>query len=415
VTLQKSKDRLSATSAKVYDKLAIDAALREQLESNATKIHALGRRSTEQTFELGDELDRAAALLPQEGILYKWAEQRCGLKARSARLYMAVFRNLDAYRDDLVDQSVGSTVLFALSSATPEQIKAAIAFADDNKRLQVADVKAILSDGGESDGKADRNDPFSAGGVVGLKALIALKIREGLKALLAHVATICQIILAELAKKRIIKEGLAKQIQDLARVARLELESLALFIDPQFDSSQGARSTSFPTTSEWAGVNTILQKLGVAETWPKSAAMRGWLEAEVLPVLAWAISKERKPAWPLARPEVEAPADLQWDEAVEDDVTDVAVLEIGSAEPEPEVDASTAVPASTGPDDQPDVLLNEAPLGSITIFREGPNVRKQIAEVPPLAIAEFDDSFADEAFDDLSEEPDTETAPAAMV
>lgn len=414
MTLSQTKTLSSTTSDKVYNDLAIDAAFRARLEVNAIKIQALGRRSTEQTFELGDELAQAAAVLTEDGTLYKWIDQRCGLKARSARNYMAVFRNLDAYRDDLVDLSVGSTVLFALSSATPEQIKAAIAFADDNGRLQVADVKAILSDGVEGDSKADRSDPFSAGGVVGLKALIALKIREGLKALLAHVATICQIILAELAKKRIIKEGLAKQVQDLARVARLELESLALFVDPQFDSSQGARSTSFPTTSEWAGVNNTLQKLGVADTWPKSGEMRGWLEAEVLPVLAWAIAKERKPQWPLARPEVEAPADLEWDEAVDDEVIDVGVLDVGSTEQETKVEAFEAEPVSTGSGEQPDVLLTQAPIGPITIFREGPKTRKQVAEVPPLAIEAFVDSFADEELDDLAEEPETETAPAVM-
>lgn len=404
---QMTKALSSTTSDKVYNDLEIDAAFRAMLEANATKIQALGRRSTEQTFELGDELAQAAALLT-DGIFDKWIYTRCGLKARSARNYMGVFRNLCDYRDDLVDLSVGSTVLFALSSATPEQIKAAIAFADDNGRLQVADVKAILSDGGEGDSKADRRDPFSAGGVVGLKALIALKIREGLKAFLAHVATICQIILAELAKKRIIKEGLAKQIQDLARVARLELESLALFIDPQFDSSQGARSTSFPTTSEWAEVNDTLQKLGAVDTWPKSGDMRRWLETEVLPVLAWTISKERKPQWPLAHPEVQASADLEHDDVI----IDVADLNIGSVEPEPE--AFEAEPASTGPDEQPDVLLTQAPIGPITIFREGPKVRKQVAEVPPLAAEKFDDSFADEEFDDLSMDPETGTAPAVM-
>lgn len=407
----KEKTPRSATSTRVYEDLAIDAAFRERLEASAKNIQALGRRSTEQTFELGDELARAAALLTEEGTLYKWIDQRCGLKARSARNYMSVFRNLDAYRDDLVDLSVGSTVLFALSSATPEQIRTAINFADDNGRLQVADVKAILSNGGESDSKAGRNDPSRMGGVVGLKALIALKTREGLKAFLAHVATICQIILAELAKKRVIKEGLAKQIQDLARVARLELESLALFVDPQFDSSYGARSTSFPLTSEWAVVNDTLHKLGSVDTWPKSGAMRGWLEAEVLPVLDWTISKERKPVWPLAHAAVEAPAALEQDDADDVDVVASADLDVGLAEPEYKVEASDTAPASTGPEDQPG-SLTQASIGRITTFREGPKARQYVAEAPPLETEEFDDGSPDEEFDDHSGEP--ETAPSVM-
>src|SRR3546814_7220195 len=61
--------------------------------------------STEQTFELGDHLDEAAALL-DEGIFAKWVKNRCGIAPRTASGYMAVFRNLGDFRDELVDLSV---------------------------------------------------------------------------------------------------------------------------------------------------------------------------------------------------------------------------------------------------------------------------------------------------------------------
>ncbi len=130
-----------------------DQALREQLETSAAHIFDLGRRTTEQTFELGDHLAQAADLLA-DGRFDRWVKMRCGLSARSARNNMAVFRNLGQFRDDLVDLSIGATVLYHLSSATPDQVKAAIAFAEENKRLQVADVKAILNGGEE--GKTSR-------------------------------------------------------------------------------------------------------------------------------------------------------------------------------------------------------------------------------------------------------------------
>ena len=193
--------------------------MREQLETSAAHIFDLGRRTTEQTFELGDHLAQAADLLA-DGRFDRWVKVRCDLAARSARNYMAVFRNLSSYRDDLVDLSVGSTVLFHLSSATPDQVKAAIAFAEENKRLQVADVKAILNGGEEGEDKLEKDDQSNIGGITGLKALIAVKFREGLKAFIAHVVAICQAIEAALAKPRVIKEALAKEIQVRAAVQK---------------------------------------------------------------------------------------------------------------------------------------------------------------------------------------------------
>ncbi|TCM45370.1 hypothetical protein C8J36_12210 [Rhizobium sp. PP-F2F-G48] len=309
----KNVPTVPASPLEFYETLAIDPADRERLESSAAFIHELGRRTTEQAFEFGDHLNRAAEVLP-EGSFDKWVKSRCGLVARSARNFVAVYRNLSPYRDELVDLSVGLTALFHLSSATPAQIEEAITFAEEHGRLQVADVKTILSGGNQADGKAETNDLFLRGGVAGLKALIALKTRDGMKSLIAHLGLISQIIQAELAKKRVIKEGLAKGVSDLARVTRLELESLALFVDPNLDLGHNARVMPFPAESPWARVNGTLQRLGSMETWPKAGEMRGWLEHEVLPILDWTLSKERKPEWPLAGPDLEAPARTQIDD-----------------------------------------------------------------------------------------------------
>jgi hypothetical protein len=301
---QTNKTALSLSAT--YATLGIDDATRAQLQRVAEAVLDFGRRTTEQAFGVGERLNEAAVLLP-EGAFANWVKPACGLELRSARLYIAVARNLSAYRDDLVDLSVSATVLFHLSAAEPDQIKAAIRFAEDNGRLQVKDVRAILRDGDESDGMKPGSDHFSAGGLTGLKSLMAIKVRDGLKLYVAHVDQIRQRLLAALGKKRVIKEALVKEVQDLARIARAELESLALFIETDGDFlGRSPRATTFPKTSEWAGVNDTLVKLGNVESWPKSAAVREWLETEVLPVLDWSTSKERKPKWPLARPHTEA-------------------------------------------------------------------------------------------------------------
>ncbi|WP_438754841.1 hypothetical protein [Pararhizobium sp. O133] len=288
--------------------LGVDLATQAKLQRVAEDLAAFGRRSTEQAFGVGECLNEAAKLLP-EGAFPKWVKPACGLQVRSARAYIAVFRNLSPYRDELVDLAVSTTVLFHLSAAAPDQIEAAMTFAEDNGRLQVADVKAILREGDEGDGMKPGSDHFSAGGLAGLKSLMAIKARDGLKLYVAHVDQIRQKLLAALGKKRVIKEALVKEVQDLARIARAELESLALFIETDGDFlGRSPRATTFPKASEWAGVNDTLLKLGNVESWPKSAAVREWLETEVLPVLDWSTSKERKPKWPFARPATEASA-----------------------------------------------------------------------------------------------------------
>ncbi|MCW0002037.1 hypothetical protein OE766_27930 [Pararhizobium sp. YC-54] len=368
---------MTTTAAYSYEDNGIGQSLRDQLETSATHIFELGRRTTEQTFELGDHLAQAADLL-SDGRFDKWVKVRCGLSARSARNNMAVFRNLGQFRDELVDLSVGATVLYHLSSATPEKVEAAIAFAEDNGRLQVADVKAILAGDEEGDDKPEKGDLYRVGGISGLKALIAIKIRDGLKAFIAHVVTICRAIEAALAKPRVIKEALAKAIQDMARVARQELESLALFIEPELDGGRNTRPTKFPKKTGWAEVNDTLYTLGGVDGWPKSKEMRDWLAQHVLPVLGWAVSRDRKPEWPLAAPRTlaaEPAPTIEVDSAA--DRHDVA--------PEMSDEISNGAEVSDERIERFGKGLEEATGGFMTVSRKTPRNRKRFATVPLLA------------------------------
>ncbi|MFC5756541.1 hypothetical protein [Rhizobium sp. GCM10022189] len=366
-----------------YEEEGIGHTTRDLLESSAAHIFDLGRRTTEQTFELGDHLSRAADLLA-DGRFDKWVKMRCGLSARSGRNYMAVFRNLGHVRDELVDLSVGATALFHLSSATTDQITAAIAFAEENGRLQVVDVKTILSGGEEGGDKAEKDDQFWMGGVGGLKVLIAAKIRDGVKAFIEHVVMICKAVEAALSRSRVIKEALAKEIQDIARVARQELESLALFLEPELDYGRNTKPTKFPKKTGWAEVNDTLYTLGGVDGWPKSKDMRDWLALHVLPVLGWAVSKERKPEWPLAAPT--APASEPAVPAEADSVGDHHDAEPVMLD---EVSDDAEVPNEVI--DRFGAALEEATGGFMTVSREAPRNRKQFAKVPALA----DDSVAE--------------------
>lgn len=391
-----------ATTTALYAELNIEPSLHKPLEASVSHILDLGRRTTEQTFELGDHFASAASLLP-EGTFDKWVKRRCGYAPRTARNYAAVFRNLTPFRDELVDVSAGSTVLFHLASATPEQVKEAIRFAEENERLQVADVKAILAGGEGAKSKPVGPSLHAMGGVNGLKAIIAAKVRDGVKAFLAHIAMICQAIEAALAKKRVIKEALAKEIQEVARIARAELESLALFIEPEVDLSRGARGTRFPKGSHWAAVHETLYNLGGVDAWPKSGEMRGWLEVQVLPVLNWAVATERKPEWPLEQGVAAgsvAPVDPVDPAGSVTELPDLADAVDVSGEPEVSAaDATDEVALSSRSILPLKEALAKASGGAFAVSREAPKARTQMAQVPPLANEETtaEDAVEEEA------------------
>jgi len=118
--------------------------------------------------------------------------------------------------------------------------------------------------------------------------------------------------------------------------------------------------------------------LGGVDGWPKSKDMRGWLALHVLPVLGWAVSRERKPEWPLAAPN--APA-----------TESAAPVEVDSAADRHDAALDMSDEVSNGAEVSDERIerfgrdLEEATGGFMTVNREVPRNRKQFAEVPPLA------------------------------
>ncbi|WP_155737536.1 hypothetical protein [Agrobacterium tumefaciens] len=135
-----------------YDALNIGAQSKEALEATAAGILALGRRSTEQAFELGDLLEHASELV-EPGTFEKWVSQRCDISSKTARNYRSLARNLARYRTRAVELAVSPTVLFHLASAPDEKVEAALAFAEENDGIRVSEVKALLADGSEAASK----------------------------------------------------------------------------------------------------------------------------------------------------------------------------------------------------------------------------------------------------------------------
>ncbi|WP_105438966.1 hypothetical protein [Neorhizobium sp. T25_13] len=290
-----NKESAFASAARpFYEEHAIGDDLKIRLEDEAKFLIGARRRSTEEAFEFGERLEKIALLLP-EGTVEKWAVECCGYTARHIRAMRAVSRNLSAYRQILVALAVGPTVLGKLSAATPEQVEQVIGFASTRDRLRVQDVTAMLA-GSKSDvDENPKRDPYDLGGLDGLKAIIAIKVRDGLKSFVAHLEEIRTHVKDALPKNNIVKKTLAEQTALTARLAHRELESLAEFVTPNALKAYVIDGTRLPAGSRWAAVSALLYKMGSDTSWPDKAELRTWLETEVVPLLNWVAPEKAEP------------------------------------------------------------------------------------------------------------------------
>ncbi|MGU3401686.1 hypothetical protein ACLBWS_18600 [Brucellaceae bacterium D45D] len=265
-----------------------------RLEQCREAIANLGRRTTDQAFDLGAQLSEASELVP-ERTFGKWVKACCGFSDRSARNYVAVHKKLETYRDRLKGIGAAPTVLFELTKATPAQIDQALNIAAESGHLQVRDVKMIVQAERPAQLKPQL-DPFEIGGIKGLNSLMQIKTRNGLKSFEKHVAEIISEIehsLKENVKgKRIGKDSLFECIKIQARYADAELCNLTLAVaqNPSLPV-QIKQGRHFPKTSEWETVRQVLEQLGIKERWPAANELVQWLPNKVLPVLRWAIAK----------------------------------------------------------------------------------------------------------------------------
>ncbi len=286
-----------------YDALNIGAQSKKALEATAAGILALGRRSTEQAFELGDLLEQASELV-EPGTFEKWVSQRCDISSKTARNYRSVARNLAPYRTRAVELAVSPTVLFHLASAPEEKVEAALAFAQENDGIRVSEVKALLADGSDAASEeVNTNDLADAGGLSGLRALIDIKTKSGLAAFVENAAmlakTVEDILERKPRSKRLQKKALVPVLEPLGRLAKRSLGNVLLLDAPGDIDVRKLSATELAPGSRWHRVFETLDDVGDREAWPEAKELELWLSQELLPLLDWATSKAKQPEWPL--------------------------------------------------------------------------------------------------------------------
>ncbi|SDF62460.1 hypothetical protein [Agrobacterium pusense] len=286
-----------------YGAAAIDAQSMKALEATASNIQALGRRSTEQAFELGDLLEQASELV-EPGTFEKWVSQRCDISSKTARNYRSVARNLAPYRTRAVELAVSPTVLFHLASAPDEKVETALAFAEENDGIRVSEVKALLADGSEAASEeVTATELPDVGGLSGLRALIDMKTKSGVAAFVENAAmlakTVEDILQSKPRGKRLQKKALVPVLEPLGRLAKRSLGNILLLDAPGDIDVRKLSATELAPGSCWHRVFETLDDVGDREAWPEAKELELWLSQELLPLLEWATSRTKQPEWPL--------------------------------------------------------------------------------------------------------------------
>src|SRR5690606_933360 len=157
---------------------------------------------------------------------------------------------LKDHKTRLIQARVPATVMGKLASS-PGHLQQVLAEFEAGQRLTVKEVGAII--GGERDVPAE--DLPNAGGIAGLRANAQAKLKLGISEFVQTVAEIIGHIEIALVPahegKRVLKGQLAEKIERLARLARFQLENVALFVELNPGNSAASQVIRFPDGSKW--------------------------------------------------------------------------------------------------------------------------------------------------------------------
>lgn len=299
------KETLEASTAiKVLsqnDIASADVALtpeqEKELANCAERLVALGRKTTAQAFEYGEQLSRAQALVPPKKF-GQWLDAHCGIKTKSAKNYTRVFHELAAYRSRLEVAGAAPAAMFALLGATEDAIETVLSSYEKGQRPTVSQIKEMVS--GADAAEADGSRTMEIGGQKGLSELAARKAKSDASLFMSLARSILADVqeAVEVARtgKRVTKESLADKIEYKARHAHDVLEVLIAPLDTRTEGFHNWRPDRLPEHTAWGVVQRTLFQMGMKTDWPAKDAFAVWLSEKVYPVLRYVVDDEQLPA-----------------------------------------------------------------------------------------------------------------------
>ena len=255
-------------------------------------IKAMGRRTTGQAFELGHQLARAKAVLPEK-MFGRWTSTVCGYTPRQGRNYVAIHEHLQEHRARLEAAAVVPTVLFVLASAKPEKIEAVLAVVESGERLTVGQVKNLIKDGDE----VQPERKTAIGGIAGLRRAAEAKLKDELtqftelsKRILKAVEPVAELLANG---KHVSKKSLADKVEVDAYKASSLLRS-AIFPE-RVDAGRATKRGADDALVGWGGAPALFGRLGDAPRWPGKDEFPTWVTGTVLPMLRFVVHGDPLP------------------------------------------------------------------------------------------------------------------------
>ncbi|TIS87706.1 hypothetical protein [Mesorhizobium sp.] len=258
-----------------YDSLGIPKAAVPSFEEAREMFASLGRKRTEEVFACGEMFAKVRGKAPSQEAFERWSKQACRLTRRGAGNYIAVHNNLRAHRKVLVECSMPAAAMYTLATAEQELVASVVADLKAGKRPTVREIRAMVS----GDTHAAQSDPADIAGADGLRALSRAKVQNGVPILVARLrdmlSDINEALEPHFQGKNVAKGALLAKVEHPARRARSELQSLALFVEPNSQSSETWRvhPSIFPHGSQWGKVSLVLYTLGGRDDWPDAGEL----------------------------------------------------------------------------------------------------------------------------------------------
>lgn len=265
-----------------------------ELKTLGEGIRSLGRRTTEQSLELGGYLARAKSILPERAF-GAWVKAICKFTSKTARNYVAVHEHLSVYKDRIVAAAVAPTTLFVLAYANQDDVEKVLAAIETGEQLTVAQVKTMV--GATSAKKAiSSNDVLNAGGTSGLRKVAEMKYAQDVArfdALMSRILKEVEIALEPLARSRaVIKGDLQGAVVYLCRHAHDLVNAIAAPLKEGQGAGLNLRPAHLPKETAWGRVQALLWQMGSVESWPNRPDFVPWLQHEVVPLLRFAAHGE---------------------------------------------------------------------------------------------------------------------------
>ncbi len=271
------------------DRLTLDEDQNGILEDVTRKLRLLNRMSTEHAFAIGQEFQRAKAIIPPKSF-GRWLKPVAGYSVKAASYYISVHENLADYKDRLIAAAVAPTTMFIMARGAKVGIETALRAFENGERLTGKQVQAIF-DADNGIGRSEETPILlNAPGLAGLKKAAAAKQAAEIALFRAMIASIRQEVQAALKplerRRPVFKKHLADKIALDCRHAHDLLCSIAVPVKPGLFPYNNWTHGTFDKGTDWYKVQMLLFRAGSVEAWPDRSDFVEWLLYEMLSGLA---------------------------------------------------------------------------------------------------------------------------------